>query len=291
MKNDEKILRRDFIVIGLGIIPFMKMSLRAADCGRSETNVLGPAYRKGAPARQNLCEPDEPGEPLGISGTVTTAENCAPVAGATLEVWQTNAKSEYDMDSPKFHLRGKFKSDRAGQYRFDTIVPGPYGTRAKHIHYLVSHSGFEPLITQCYFEGDERNQSDALVKPSLIIKLSDYKHPVNSKKYLKGTFNIALAKERPVSKETSKVYKLYDGQYLLEQPKILITISHSGDKLRWHAEGLPPGEPIAGEFLAESETRFFLREFDTAISFVKDESGRVVSLLNEGNRSIFKKVK
>jgi catechol 1,2-dioxygenase len=41
----------------------------------------------------------------------------------------------------------------------------------RHIHFIVSHPAHSRLITQLYFAGDPHNQTDPLVKTSLIIPL------------------------------------------------------------------------------------------------------------------------
>ena len=283
--------RRDFILTGLVALPALKSDVFAgSNCRPTATNIIGPAYRKGAPFRTNLCDYGEPGEPLTMFGRVTAADTCRPLAGATLDVWQVDARGEYDMDSDKFHLRGKLRPDRAGRYQFDTIVPVPYGVRPKHIHYLVTRPGYVPLITQCYFEGDARNQTDRYVKPSLIIALGEYLHPARAKRYRKGAYDIGLERERPVSRETVKTFPLYVGEYLLPGDRVL-RITLEGDKLLWHLpHDLEPGEPTDGELIFLSGTRFRVPEHDVTGSFVRDEHGRVTHILNDGGM-MFKKIK
>ena len=144
----------------------------------------GPVYRRGAPWRTRLCPADEPGEPLSISGTVTTSVDCRPMANAVLDVWQTNAGGFYSNllglatpgDAHAFNLRGRLASDAAGRYRFESILPGRYPlfwplTRPRHIHLTVTHPECEPLTTQIYFEGDEYNRWDPWWDASLTIRL------------------------------------------------------------------------------------------------------------------------
>ena len=202
MKERLKSSRRGFIFAGFAAIPFLKSKALADSCNPTETNAEGPFYRKGAPWTTQLCGADEPGDPIVIAGRVIDAETCKPIKGATVDVWQANAAGRYDNDDPKhppdpdkFHLRGQMKTDKDGRYRFSTVLPANYsgggvGMRAKHIHYIVSCPGYVPLTTQCYFEGDKYNESDRLVKSSLIIGLAD------KKKHKEGTFDIVLAKAK-----------------------------------------------------------------------------------------------
>lgn len=144
----------------------------------------GPLYRHGAPWRTRLCSIDEPGEPLSITGTVTTSIECRPIANVTLDVWQTNARGLYSnllgLENPSnpraFNLRGRMMSDHDGHYQFESILPGRYPlfwplTRPRHIHLTVTHPQCEPLTTQIFFDGDEYNRWDPWWRPSLTISL------------------------------------------------------------------------------------------------------------------------
>ena len=50
-----------------------------------------------------------------------------------------------------------------GNYSFTTILPGIYGKRTRHIHFKVARRGFHELVTQLYFDGEERNKTDGLL--------------------------------------------------------------------------------------------------------------------------------
>jgi catechol 1,2-dioxygenase len=162
----------------------------------------GPFYREGAPWRSKLCDASEPGEPLVVSGRVTAADSCQPLKGAVVDVFQANAAGLYDtqikgLDPARFHLRGQMRTDEAGRYRFETVLPGNYTDgieRARHIHFRVSAPGYAPLVTECYFEGEPRNATDRLVKAPLVIRLSDFTHERERRKYHAGTFDLVLAR-------------------------------------------------------------------------------------------------
>jgi protocatechuate 3,4-dioxygenase beta subunit len=70
--------------------------------------------------------------------------SCAPLAGATVDVWQCDAVGEYsdvrdrlfDNVGRKF-LRGHQVTDVDGVTRFITIYPGWYPSRTVHIHFKV----------------------------------------------------------------------------------------------------------------------------------------------------------
>jgi catechol 1,2-dioxygenase len=153
-------------------------------CVETEDNILGPFYREGAPFRTVLASPDE-GQPLVIDGTVF-GPDCVPLPGALVDVWQANDAGVYDITSSDYLWRGRMLALDDGSYHFETILPGWYPTRPKHIHYKVSQDGFLPLTTQLYFEGDPYLKIDPYVRPSLIIPLTQ----INDVWY--GTFDIVL---------------------------------------------------------------------------------------------------
>jgi len=165
----------------------------------------GPLYRHGAPWRTRLCPIDEPGEPLSISGTITGSVDCLPIAKATLDVWQTNARGLYsnllglgDPSNPRaFNLRGRLMSDADGHYRFESILPGRYPlfwplTRPRHIHLTITHAQCEPLTTQIFFEGDKYNRWDAWWRESLTIRLERAAMTESGRVGHHGVFDIAL---------------------------------------------------------------------------------------------------
>ncbi len=89
---------------------------------------------------------------------------CAPLVGATVDVWHCDAlgaySDEYDPQAGfdtrgKKFLRGYQRSDRSGVARFITIYPGWYDGRAVHIHFKIRSStasgGHYDFTSQLYF--------------------------------------------------------------------------------------------------------------------------------------------
>jgi catechol 1,2-dioxygenase len=194
------------------LIPFQwfTRSARAVlvACVPTADATLGPLYRRGAPWRTRLCPPDEPGEPLSISGTVTTSADCRPIASALLDIWQTNARGLYSNllglakpSNPRaFNLRGRLTSDANGHYQFESIIPGRYPlfwplTRPRHIHLMVTHPQCESLITQIYFEGDKYNRWDPWWQPSLTISLKRDVDTQMGRSRHQGVFDIVLQRK------------------------------------------------------------------------------------------------
>jgi catechol 1,2-dioxygenase len=118
---------------------------------------------------------DTPGERVRISGRVYDLTTSAPIAGATLAVWQAATNGLYenqDESQPDFNLRGQFQTDADGTFEFVGLMPTPYPVptdgpvgdllhiahqhpyRPAHIHVIVSKPGFETLVTQIFDDGD-----------------------------------------------------------------------------------------------------------------------------------------
>jgi len=131
-----------------------------------------------APSTGRLAPQNEPGDRLSVSGVVVDSGG-APVAGASLYVYQTDREGYYGVkpasDSNNPRLRLLLRSDAKGAWSFDTIKPGSYpGSRnPAHIHFEVSAPGRASRIFEIVFEGDpfltDRMKSD----PSFSIRRID----------------------------------------------------------------------------------------------------------------------
>lgn len=191
--------RRGFLTGSLAALVTAAGSSAWAACPVTAANPEGPFYVPGAPFRRRLAPPDLLGRPLHLSGQVRSGD-CEPLAGAVLDVWHANADGfYYGLETPRplspeeYLLRGRIRTDSNGRYAFDTILPGNYRmgpnwARARHIHLIVSHPPGRRLTTQLYFAGDPLNQTDPLVKSSLVIPLQEQKQGTA----LAGTFDIVL---------------------------------------------------------------------------------------------------
>ena len=265
--------------VALCALPFGRV-FADETCPGTVTNILGPAYRKGAPFRARLCPPDEPGTALTMSGTVADAATCKPLSGAILDIWQVDAKGDYDWNTDAFHMRGKFKAGDDGHYAFDTILPVPYGRRPKHIHYLVTREGYEPHITQCYFNGDERNATDPYVKKELIIAPSARADAASRPGAVAGTFHIALQREQAPGRNAHAAYHDYRGDYEVA-PGVILSVSTLGKRLHWRLnQGESDGDALDGYFVPRAQNRFFVPEYDLEATFVRNEHGEVQHVLD-----------
>lgn len=113
-----------------------------------------------APSFAQLAPPEEPGEPLEVSGTVYAADGSTPVRGASLYVYQTDARGHYRpehaMGNQDPRLFALLRSDAQGRYSLRTIRPASYpGTRVvQHIHYEVTAEGHGTRIFEIVFDDD-----------------------------------------------------------------------------------------------------------------------------------------
>lgn len=198
--------RREFLTATLAAALGMvgpAVTATAAGCPATADNPEGPFYIPGAPFRSPLAPADQPGERLRIAGRVLAASGCEPLAGAVVDVWHASAAGYYygleatrPLRPEEFLLRGRIRAGEDGRYAFDTVLPGNYKVsetwvRPRHIHFIVSHPAHPRLITQLYFAGDPQNQTDPLVKNSLIIPLKPRQGEGGSVGH-EGAFDIVL---------------------------------------------------------------------------------------------------
>ncbi len=203
-------LHRSAVILGGGLLASSAFAAEQG-CRPTESEILGPFYRFGAPFRSRLAGPDEPGDRLVLTGTVFSSDCRTLLPRALIEVWQANHAGLYDTNKPgnftdatTFQLRGMLYTNEKGQYEIETIVPGRYPippnlpglekyvglTRPAHIHFRVMESLHVPVTTQLYFKGDPFIANDPWAghKRSLAIDLKQ------DGKLRRGVFDIVLAR-------------------------------------------------------------------------------------------------
>jgi catechol 1,2-dioxygenase len=197
---DDK--RQEFILLSdvLGVSMLVDAIANGKRPSATESTVLGPFYVEGAPERESGADLAAcPGERVWVHGTVRDTAG-RPLAGTVLDVWETAPNGLYhvqDKDQPEHHLCGKLKTDAEGRYSFVTLRPvsypiptdGPVGRylqavgrhpfRPAHIHFIVSHEGCKPVVTQLFSEGDEYLDSDPVfgVKDALVVRYEPSSRP------------------------------------------------------------------------------------------------------------------
>ncbi|MEM9746044.1 MAG: hypothetical protein AAF945_05060 [Actinomycetota bacterium] len=101
------------------------------------------------------------GHPLRL-GVRVVDESCAPVPGAQVDIWHTDASGDYsaftdngdgkDEGEGTTFCRGVQTADDNGILEFQTIFPGWYPGRTVHIHATVRVPDGRVLTTQLYFD-------------------------------------------------------------------------------------------------------------------------------------------
>jgi protocatechuate 3,4-dioxygenase beta subunit len=130
----------------------------------------GPFFTPRSPERNTLLEPGITGVPLVVSGLVLT-RTCRPLAGALVDFWQANDDGAYDNEG--YRLRGHQFTDSEGRYRLETIVPGLYPGRTRHIHVKVQAPDRPVLTTQLYFPGEADNARDRIFDRELVMEMEE----------------------------------------------------------------------------------------------------------------------
>ncbi len=157
------------------------------ECGDDDdptpSQTAGPFFTARSPQRTSLLEPGVVGERLSLTGRVYSTD-CRPIPGALLDFWQADAQGEYDNEGYK--LRGHQMADDQGRYSLETIVPGLYGGRTRHIHVRVQAPRGRILTTQLYFPEEPRNRRDGIYRSDLLMALGD------SDEGKQGRFNFVL---------------------------------------------------------------------------------------------------
>jgi protocatechuate 3,4-dioxygenase beta subunit len=101
------------------------------------------------------------GTPLVLTFNVFQVDTggCAPMEGATVEIWHCNAQGSYSgVSDPSFNtqnqnwLRGGQVTDANGTATFTTIYPGWYPGRAVHIHFKVLPNENAQFTSQLFFD-------------------------------------------------------------------------------------------------------------------------------------------
>ncbi len=143
------------------------------------------------------------GEIVEFGGTLFDAGGM-PVAGAVIEIWQTDSNGIYAHPNARrtaqrdanFQFYGESVTAEDGTYRFRTILPGQYAPRPRHIHVKIKRNGRTLLTTQFYFADDPRKATDSIFartagNAALIVELAEHT-AADGSPVLYGTRNMVL---------------------------------------------------------------------------------------------------
>lgn len=195
--------RQEFIllsdVLGLSTLVTAQNNVKPEGC--TEATVFGPFFIENAPHYPLGADISNGarGEPCFVSGRVTSTDG-TPLAGVTVDVWQSDEDGYYDVQRPPtapgehvHRARAQLTTDAQGRYYFKSILAQPYPIphdgpvgemlealgrhpwRPAHLHYMLNAAGHERLITHIFRDNDKYLDSDAVfgVRSTLI---SDWVH-------------------------------------------------------------------------------------------------------------------
>ncbi len=187
-ERDEFVLLSD--VLGLSSLVDM---VNSSEKGTS-SSVLGPFHISNAPKMEmgSDLRGKYEGELILVEGRVTDVDD-NPIAGATLDVWQTAPNGLYSSQDPEqdtYSFHALFTTGDDGSYRFTTVRPvcytvpsdGPVGDilnatgrhpwRPSHLHYIIKAEGFKSLVTEVFPEDDPYLDQDTVfgVRSDLVMR-------------------------------------------------------------------------------------------------------------------------
>jgi hydroxyquinol 1,2-dioxygenase len=202
ISNDK---RKEFILLSdtLGLSMLVLLMNNEVCEGATKPTLLGPFYIPDSPPvphggrLPSIADGD--GVPLFVSGRITNDKGEA-LAGATLDVWQTDQDGIYEaqlLDSEERH-RGVVTTREDGTYLFRTVAPidyaiptdGPVGAlvgkttisefRPAHVHFIVRAEGCRPLTTHVFDRASDRIEGDVVfgTRPELLCDLAE--HPAGT---------------------------------------------------------------------------------------------------------------
>jgi protocatechuate 3,4-dioxygenase beta subunit len=129
----------------------------------------GPYYTPDTPHRTRIADAGTRGEALLVTGAVL-GDDCQPIRRALLDFWQADGNGEYDNEG--YRLRGHQFTDARGHFRLETVKPGLYPGRTRHIHVKAQRPHGEVLTTQLYFPGEPQNEQDGIFDAALLMDVS-----------------------------------------------------------------------------------------------------------------------
>ena len=216
--NRRHLLRQGLVSTAVLVtLPRLGQAQNACAKGKTPPQVKGPFY----PVVDQL---DKDADLIHVEGNtqaatgnvvivegVVTNQNCLPVSGVLVEIWQACHTGRYNHPSdpntgvaldPNFQYWGKAVTDENGFYRFRTIIPGSYPAdvgwdRPPHIHFKVARVGYKELITQMYFSGNVLNDKDKILQQlpkSEQAKLVVSFQEIESQPHPVGRFDIQIEK-------------------------------------------------------------------------------------------------
>ena len=170
----------------VGLLPARAQAQQAMMPTASDAE--GPFFVANTPVVSNLNRFGKSGEPMRIVGRVLSA---APphqaIAGAKLQLWQTDGKGKYhpqaNGDYSRYQdrevdLRGTLYTDSHGRFEVMSVFPAEYWPRPPHIHYWIHAKGYKPLVTQHYLDVSPGNRPHRTAQVNRSVSPAVFPAPV-----------------------------------------------------------------------------------------------------------------
>ena len=311
---EQNIPRRKWLKWSIGIaagtagsaFTMYRIDPKDKDCAITPRQELGPF-----PPMKQRSQPDHDIDLTRVKGQEAVAtgdiifvkgkildDQCKPVEGAIVEIWQSNHYGKYNHEfdnhgthDPNFQGWGQAVTNNEGAFQFKTIIPGLYTGRTRHIHFKIAKRGFHELVTQMYFDGEERNKTDGLLN---ALTHAEQLKVIRSIDRTKDTpemiFDINI---QPVDKAglPSKVLAEYVGKYDLHHKgsqqeglitemlggpydKLIVDIVNESNQLYFTLPFAPKSEAAWKEKDLFDASQFFLAE----LRFIRNNDGKVKEL-------------
>ena len=177
----------------------------AAECGPTKATTAGPYYVSNVAPAVHINTKGAQGKRMQIRGIVLGGSNGeTPLANAQVEIWHCDSDGRYypngngdvsEYQQEEINLRGSTKTDERGHFAFDSIVPGTYGNRRRHIHWRFVATDHVSLITQSYWsneKGSMRDRTDFIDRDVETCRWIDF--TTNSQGEAEGTFTVQLVR-------------------------------------------------------------------------------------------------
>lgn len=209
-------------------VPTPSLLADAATLVPTPRQSTGPFYPATFPADSDNDLVQVAGKSDRASGVITrlvgrvSDERGRVLSGARIEIWQCNAFGRYHHPRDRrnapldeyFQGYGRFTTGDDGMYQFRTIRPVPYPGRAPHVHFAISATNVETLVTQMYVAGEPQNESDFLLgsvrdrraRESLIVSLEDNPRAPGE---LVGRFDLVLSGDGRYGKAAGRALEGY----------------------------------------------------------------------------------
>jgi protocatechuate 3,4-dioxygenase beta subunit len=179
--TEQELTRRRLIELGLALPPLAALAGAAdaegatllaatpeiADADEPTPALTeGPYFTPNSPLRRTIRPAGAGGTRLTLTGRVLRT-NGRPITRALVDFWQADARGAYDNSGYRF--RGHQFTDARGRYTLQTVVPGLYPGRTKHIHVKVQAPGESVLTTQLFFPRVAQNRSDGIYTAECLV--------------------------------------------------------------------------------------------------------------------------